>query len=200
MADGISLAVPVSSPNELGVETSTDETTNETTAPLSLPLEGERDSPAMNGSTRAYSEGAEPPDDTADVQGATQSLRCTNGTRTGQQHGAKRPSSRHEWNGCKTSGCTQPPDRIVEDPGGGVHPSMPVRPPSMPLEGEQGYQPSSGCAEDETATEARRAQQEAQQGYLEAEENRQYMECTRDHAPAPQGYEAISDSLGFTLG
>ncbi|KAF9232212.1 hypothetical protein BU15DRAFT_67671 [Melanogaster broomeanus] len=83
-ADGVSLATPASSLNEHGVETSTDETT----APLSLPLEGERDSQATSGSTRAHSEGAAPPDGTIDVQGGIQSLRYTNGTRAGQQHDA----------------------------------------------------------------------------------------------------------------
>ncbi|KAF9236929.1 hypothetical protein BU15DRAFT_63546 [Melanogaster broomeanus] len=70
------------------METSTDETTNETTAPLSMPLEGERDSQATSGSTRAHSEGAEPPDGTADAQDGTQTQRCAKGTRTGQQHDA----------------------------------------------------------------------------------------------------------------
>ncbi|KAF9230148.1 hypothetical protein BU15DRAFT_83988 [Melanogaster broomeanus] len=113
-ADGVSLAVPASSPNEHGVETSTDETTNETTAPPSMPLEGERDSLTTSGSTRVYSEGAEPPDDAADAQGATQGPRYTDGTRTGQQHDASAhgegrcaraewPSSMHERHGCTTS-------------------------------------------------------------------------------------------------
>ncbi|KAF9231541.1 hypothetical protein BU15DRAFT_68251 [Melanogaster broomeanus] len=54
-ADGVSLAVPASSPNE--VEMSMDETTNETTTPPNVPLEGEWGGPAMSGNTRVCSEG-----------------------------------------------------------------------------------------------------------------------------------------------
>ncbi|KAF9245382.1 hypothetical protein BU15DRAFT_71134 [Melanogaster broomeanus] len=67
-ADGVSLATPASSLNEHGDIHRRDHRTP------SLPLEGERNSQAMSGSTRAHSEGAAPPDGTMDVQGGIQSL------------------------------------------------------------------------------------------------------------------------------
>ncbi|KAF9231647.1 hypothetical protein BU15DRAFT_82141 [Melanogaster broomeanus] len=58
--------------------------------------------------------------------------------------------------GYTTSSSAQPPDGIVEDPGG-----RQPDPPSMPLEGERGYyQPSSGRADDEMVARVHRAQLE----------------------------------------
>ncbi|KAF9245749.1 hypothetical protein BU15DRAFT_70819 [Melanogaster broomeanus] len=137
--------------------TSTDETTNETTAPPCMPLEGERGSQATSGSMRAHSEGAKPPDGTADAQDGTQTQRCAKGTRTGQQHDASAhgegrcaraewPSSMHERNSCTMSGSTRVPEGIIEDLGGRAESNTSDRPPSAPLEGEQGRQLTSGSA------------------------------------------------------
>ncbi|KAF9233664.1 hypothetical protein BU15DRAFT_66373 [Melanogaster broomeanus] len=108
-ADGVSLATPASSLNEHGVETSTDETT----APRVCRSRGSeivrRRAAAREHTAKANS--------TARVRTAKDAAR--------------------EQNRCTTSSSAQPPDGIVEDPGGRVHPSTPARPPSMPLEGEQ---------------------------------------------------------------
>ncbi|KAF9236382.1 hypothetical protein BU15DRAFT_77093 [Melanogaster broomeanus] len=138
--------------------------------------------------------------------------RHTNGTRASQQHDAsahgeghsaraERPSSTHERDGYTESSNTRgPPDGIPEDPGGRVEPSTPDRPPSMPLEGERGHEPSSGRADDRTIVRAHRAQLEVQRGHLEAEEDRQYMGRTRDHTPAPQSIPLEGERNGGASG
>ncbi|KAF9230395.1 hypothetical protein BU15DRAFT_83687 [Melanogaster broomeanus] len=171
---------------------------HETAAPLSMPLEGERNSQVTSDNTGAHcSKGAERPDNTADAQDSTQTQRCTNGTHAGQRHGAsahgegrcaraEQPCSAHERDSCVTSSSAQVPDGIAEDPGGRVKPSThPDRPPSTSLEGERGHEPSSSRADDGTIVRAHEAQLEAQRGHLEAEEDHQYKARTRDHAPAP---------------
>ncbi|KAF9231074.1 hypothetical protein BU15DRAFT_82861 [Melanogaster broomeanus] len=138
---------------------------HKTTAPPSMPLEGERNSQATSGDTRAHSEGAEPPDGTADAQEGAQTQRHMNSTHAGQQHSAsvhgegrcvwaERCTSTHEWNGCTRSSDAQVPDRIPEDPGGHAKPSnTPDRPPSTSLEGERGHEPSSSHADHECRNE-----------------------------------------------
>ncbi|KAF9235231.1 hypothetical protein BU15DRAFT_65063 [Melanogaster broomeanus] len=144
--------------------TSTDETTNETTAPLSMPLEGERDSQATSGSMRAHSEGAEPPDGTADTQDGTQTQRYAKGTRTGQQHDASAhgegrcaraewPSSVHERNSCTMSGSTRVPEGIIEDLGGRAESSTSDRPPSAPLESHTGLSKTRADASSPARTQ-----------------------------------------------
>ncbi|KAF9234346.1 hypothetical protein BU15DRAFT_65775 [Melanogaster broomeanus] len=164
---------------------------HETAAPLSMPLEGERNSQVTSDNTGAHcSKGAERPDNTADAQDSTQTQRCTNGTHAGQRHGAsahgegrcaraEQPCSAHERDSCVTSSSAQVPDGIAEDPGGRVKPSThPDRPPSTSLEGERGHEPSSSRADDGTIVRAHEAQLEVQRGHLEAEEDRH----TPEHA------------------
>ncbi|KAF9239630.1 hypothetical protein BU15DRAFT_61857 [Melanogaster broomeanus] len=176
-ADGVSLAVPGSSPNEHGVETSVDETTNvnmnETAAPPSLPFEGERDNQATSGNTRVHSEGAEPPDSTADAQDGTQAQRCTNGMRTAKDTAREQNSPA----ACTSGTAAQQVDASS--------PATRQPDPRAPLEGERGYQPSSGPTDDGTIARVHRAQLEDLQGNLGAEEDCQYKGRTRDHAPTP---------------
>ncbi|KAF9231208.1 hypothetical protein BU15DRAFT_68528 [Melanogaster broomeanus] len=168
-------------------EDAMDQTADGMSLRASMPLEGERDSQATSGSTRAHSEGAEPPDGTADAQDGTQTQRCAKGTRTGQQHHASAhgegccaraewPSSVHERNSFTMSGSTRVPEgiiehlggraepsMIVEDPGGRVKPSTQAdRPPSTPLEGERGHQPSSGYTDDRTIAHEHRDESEVE--------------------------------------
>ncbi|KAF9237976.1 hypothetical protein BU15DRAFT_62822 [Melanogaster broomeanus] len=62
------------------------------------------------------------------------------------------PAARTNSMAAQGAAVLNPPDGIAESPGGHVEPSMPDRPPSMPLEGERGHQPSSGRANREMHT------------------------------------------------
>ncbi|KAF9230478.1 hypothetical protein BU15DRAFT_69165, partial [Melanogaster broomeanus] len=166
--------------SQQGDRTSMDETTNEITAPLSMPLEGERDSQATSGSTRAHSEGAEPPDGTADAQDGTQTQRCAKGTRTGQQHNASAHGegrSRKSLKGSSKTWVDAPSPARQIDPQ--AHRSSPTqdcrRPgrtrqaqhagrqtPSTPLEGERGHQPSSDYTDDRTIAHEHRDESEVE--------------------------------------
>ncbi|KAF9231777.1 hypothetical protein BU15DRAFT_68042 [Melanogaster broomeanus] len=89
------------------------------------------------------------------LEGEHSAQKDMNGTRAGQQldtsaHGEGR-SARAEWHSSMRA-----PDGITEDPGGRGNPSALARPPSTPLEGERGHQPSSGHADDRTAIRVHR--------------------------------------------
>ncbi|KAF9233663.1 hypothetical protein BU15DRAFT_66372 [Melanogaster broomeanus] len=132
------------------------------------------------------------------LKGECDAQRRTNGARTGQQHGAiahsQGPSAWAERHAsCTTSSSSRVPDRIIDDPGRCVKPSLSDRtpaaeaasipaPPSMLLKGEQGSRRTSGCANDEVHT---RSGTKAKDDVASHQDHCRYIDRPRDDIPEP---------------